>query len=194
MRMRRRMQKQSAGFTLVELLVVLMIIGIAMAMVSLSLPGRDNESMAEDETEDFMVHARFVSEQTVLSQEVIGLFLEPRTAAGSTGQSWCYQWRRYQDQSWQAVTDFLSERCLPSELQVEVRVEGEEWQYDPQEDPQDPVLVFYPSGEATPFEMALIPGSFDEGETQRVEISMMGDLSWRNRDELEELNERDEQW
>lgn len=194
MQMRRRTHRKSAGFTLLELLVVLMIMGIAMAMVSLSMPGRDNESLAEDETEDFMVSARFVSEQTVLNQEVIGLFLEPRAQSGTAEQSWCYQWRRYLDQSWQAVTDFLSERCLPPELQLDVRVEGEEWQYDPRQDPQDPVLVFYPSGEATPFEMALIPGSFDEGETQRVEISMMGDLIWRNRDELEEQNERENQW
>jgi general secretion pathway protein H len=49
------------------------------------------------------------------------------------------------------------------------------------------VQVFYPSGEATPYEMAIIPGRFDEGETQRVEITMMGDLVWVNRDRAEEL-------
>lgn len=182
----RQAPKTSAGFTLVELLVVLMIVGIAMTMVSLSLPGRDSTTLAEDEAEDFMVSARFVSEQAVLNQEIIGLFMEPRSEAGRTQQQWCYRWRRYQDESWIPVTEFLSEHCLPEELQLDVRVEGEEWQYDPRDDTPNPVLVFYPSGEATPYEMALIPGRFDDGETQRLEVSMMGDLRWHNRDDREE--------
>lgn len=180
-----RVHNPGAGFTLVELLVVLMIIGFAVTIVSFTIPGDDSATQAEREAEEFMLSARFVSEQTVLNQEVIGLFMEPRARAGEP-QHWCYRWRRFRDQNWEPVTDFLTERCLPEVLQLEVRVEGEEWQYDPREDTPTPVLVFYPSGEATPFEMALIPGRFDEGETQRVEVTMMGDLQWRNRDEREQ--------
>lgn len=171
------------GFTLVEIMVVVMIIGIAVAMASLSIGGDDSASQAEETTEQFMLEARFVSEQSVLNQEIIGLFWEPRTTGGTTRQSWCYHWQRYRDQTWGPVGENLSGDCLPEDFQLEVRAEGEEWQYDPRQDPQRPTLVFYPSGEATPYEMAIMPAQFGDTETQRVEVSMMGDLTWLNREE-----------
>ena len=60
------------------------LVGIAVAMASLSIGGDDSGSRAEQETEQFMLEARFVSEQTVLNQEVIGLFWEPRSTSGTT--------------------------------------------------------------------------------------------------------------
>ncbi len=171
------------GFTLVEIMVVVMIIGIAVAMASLSIGGDDSTSRAEESTEQFMLEARFVSEQTVLNQEIIGLFWEPRTPSGTTRQRWCYHWQRYRDQAWSPMGENLSGECLPEDFQMEVRSEGEQWQYDPRQDPQRPVLVFYPSGEATPYEMAIIPERFGDNETQRVEVSMMGELTWLNREE-----------
>ncbi len=178
----RRMHHQR-GFTLVEIMVVVMIIGFAVAMVSLSVGGDDSASRAEENTEQFMLEARFVSEQTVLNQEIIGLFWEPRTPSGTTRQRWCYHWQQYRDQAWSPMGENLSGNCLPEDFEMEVRSEGEQWQYDPRQDPQRPVLVFYPSGEATPYEMAIIPESFGDSETQRVEVSMMGELTWLNREE-----------
>lgn len=183
----------SRGFSLVEILVVLFILGMAIAMAALSLrTGSDSE--LNRETEHFVLSARFVSEQATLNQEIVGMFVAPVQAQGSAAVRWCYEWRRFQEQSWQPVTDYLERHCLPDELQLEMMVEGERYEYDPRETTPRPVLVFYPSGEASAFEMALSPDGFNvsDEEVQRVEVDMVGRIRWRN---LEEERERERaQW
>jgi general secretion pathway protein H len=77
------------GFSLIEILVVLFIIGIAVTAVSLSVGGDDGVSITRKQTEDFMLASRFVSEQAVLSNEIVGLFVEPQQRVGSHGLIWC---------------------------------------------------------------------------------------------------------
>ena len=170
-----------AGFTLVELLVVLFILGLAIGMASLSINRDDSQTQAQQAMENLLLEARFVSEQAVLNREVMGLFLVPNMEDESLELQWCYRWQRRRDDAWQNVTEALAQKCLSSELELEARVEGEAWQYDPRETTEQPVLVFYPSGEATSLELALIPNQLDEAEIQRLEVTMMGDLTWLNR-------------
>lgn len=176
-------RRASRGFTLVELLVVLMILGLAIGMASLSINREDSQTQAQQAMEDLLLEARFVSEQAVLNREVMALFLVPDMAERSLEQQWCYRWQRRRDDSWQSVSEALEQKCLPPELELEARVEGEAWQYDPRETTEQPVLVFYPSGEATSFELAMIPNQLDEAEIQRLEVTMMGDLTWLNREQ-----------
>ena len=193
--------RRARGFTLIELLVVLMVIGVAAAAVALSLR-TGGSSQLQEEMEHFLLSARFISDQATLNREVIGLFVEPGNAnagapsarapgAGAMDQ-WCYQWQRFIDQSWQPASDYLDRRCLPEGLDLEILVEGEPYQYDPRATTPTPVLVFYPSGEATPFELAIAPTSFGrDDEMQRVEVTMTGRIRWRND---EEAQDRYEPW
>lgn len=172
------------GFTLIELLVVLVIVGLAITMVSFAVGRDDAESMAREESEHLLRHGRFVAEQSVLNSEIIGLFVAPVPVTGQPHDRWCYDWRRYRDGVWEESSSHLRERCLPEQLTVEMIVEGEPYRHDPNRTSPRPVLVFYPSGESTPFEIALSErDSFDPDSVQRLTVDMVSDVRWVNRDE-----------
>lgn len=175
---------QQSGFTLLELMVVVLIMGLGLGLVALAV-GRDGASMARDEAEQFMLRAEFVAEQVVLNSEVIGLFVEPREVINSTDNQWCYHWQRFRNNNWEDMADFLEERCLATDLQVDMVVENEPYEYQADLDIQPPVVVFYPSGESTPFEIAIYEADqrpADPDAIQRIQIDMMGSLRWLNRE------------
>ena len=176
------------GFTLIELMIVILIMGLALSVVSLSIGKNDGASLTQKETEDFMLAAQFVSEQTVLNAQIIGLFMEPQAAEDASQTQWCYHWEQRRDNQWQETTDALEPHCFAEQLQVEMIVEGEPYKYDPDLTPTPPVLVFYPSGEATNFKLALYEtknGFTNEESLQRVEVDMMGNLRWVTREEAD---------
>ncbi|MDQ2076659.1 type II secretion system minor pseudopilin GspH [Marinimicrobium sp. ABcell2] len=187
------MRRTERGFTLIEIMVVVLIIGVAIGGVMLSMR-TGGTSQLQEETERFLLSARFVSDQATLNQEIIGLFVEPGSTEGGAMGQWCYEWQRFLDQSWQQASDYLDRHCLPDGLNLELLVEGEPYQYDPRATTPTPVLVFYPSGEATPFELAITPTGFaNEEEIQRVEVDMTGRIRWRNDEEAQERFEQT-QW
>lgn len=180
-------RSRQAGFTLIEIMIVVVIIGFSAGMATLAFAPDDTTEL-EEAVDKFMLQAEFVGEQTVLTGEVIGLFVEPRAARD--GDTWCYQWRRFRNSSWQPVSDFLGDQCLRSTVELELVVEGEPYEYDERETTPKPVLMFYPSGESTRLEMALFT-RFDSDEIERVEVDMMGGIRWLNREQELALRERE---
>lgn len=179
------LHSRQQGFTLIEIMIVVMIIGLSAGMATLAFAPDDTTEL-EQAVDKFMLQAEFVSEQTVLTGEVVGLFVKPRPAR--EGDTWCYQWRRFRNSAWQPVSDFLPDQCLRPEVELELVVEGEPYEYDEREKTPKPVLMFYPSGEASRLEMALFT-RFESDEVERVQIDMMGDVRWLNREQ--ELAERE---
>lgn len=177
------------GFTLLELMVVVLIIGLGLSVISVAI-GRDDVSVVRTETQNFIAKIDFVAEQAVLNREVIGLFVEPRTLANSTNSQWCYRWQQFRDASWRTANENLAEVCLPLDIQLELVIEDQPFKYDPELANQPPVLVFYPSGEATQLEIALLPANQNarnDDDVQRIDIDMMGEVRWLNRErELEQ--------
>lgn len=181
--------RRQTGFTLLEIMVVILILGLSLGVVSLSIGGDKGASATQKEAENFMLAARFVSEQTVLNNQIIGLFAEPRQAEDTTDLQWCFTWQQRRDNSWQALSETLAERCLSPNMKVEMIIEEEPYEFDPDLTPNPPVLVFYPSGESTPLELAIYESKegFTQDETiQRIEVDMMGGLRWLNQEKAEE--------
>lgn len=167
------------GFTLIEIMVVVLIIGLSAGMVSLAF-SPDKAGELEKATDKFLLQIEFVAEQTVLTGEVIGLFMQP--VQDRDGERWCYRWRRFRNSSWQSVSEYLPDQCFPSQAGVEIIVEDEPYEYDPDTTSPRPVLIFYPSGEANRFEIALFPLFDNDQEVQRLEVDMMGQVRWLNRE------------
>lgn len=179
MRMPRTLQQ---GFTLIEILIVVFIIGLMAGMISLSLGSDKKDNAPYREAQALMQAVDFVSEYAALNGEVLAMFISPRESE-TGGTSWCYRWQRFRDNSWSDLADgSLSEHCMPDTVQWELVTEGHLYNYDPDLEIQPPVLVFAPGGDATPVEISLFEPS-SGSEPQHIEIDMMGASHWREQDE-----------
>lgn len=179
----------SRGFTLLEILVVVFIIGLSVATIAISIGENKADSPAYKEAQTFMDQALFIGEFADLNGEVLALFVFPKEDESTGFKQWCYNWKRYRDNDWQVLPeDTLPEHCVVAEVQWDLVIEGKPFVYDPDLERQPPVVVFASSGETTPVEMAFMEKGLGE-KAQRIELDMMGNLHWINKEE-EEKNEK----
>lgn len=182
------MGRHIEGFTLIEILIVMVIIAFSISIVTLSIGGNKDESGTRKEAQAFLQAADFAEEDAILNGNIIGMFLRPQVTEDAGAKAWCYNWLRYRDNSWQPMPEeTLSEHCMPANMQWDLVIEGRLYTYDPELEVQPPVLVFSPSGETTAVEMAI----FEHGtasEPQRIEIDLIGNVHWRNLEEEEKRN------
>lgn len=183
--------KHQSGFTLIEILLVVFIIGMTVSVISLSIGGNAAINKLQKETEEFMLQASYIAEQSVLKGETHGLFVQMRevdTGEASIVEQWCYQWRRIRDQEWQDLPELPEPRCLPEGLVMEFVIDDKDWKYDPDIEFQDPVMGFYPSGDGSAeVEITLFAAgqtsSADEDKIQRITLDVVGQLKWVNEEE-----------
>jgi len=183
--------KHQSGFTLIEILLVVFIIGMTVSVISLSVGGNAAINQLQKETEEFMLQASYIAEQSVLKGETHGLFVQMRevdTGEASVREQWCYQWRRIRDQEWQDLPELPEPRCLPKDLVMEFVIDDKDWKYDPDIEFQDPVMGFYPSGDGSAeVEIMLFvddqASSAGEDTIQRITLDVVGQLKWVNEEE-----------
>lgn len=159
MRVRRSLHRGAAAFTLVEVLVVVVIIGVlaAGAVLAIGAAGRDRE--LERESERLLAVLRYVREQAELQTREYGLHIDPNGYGFMS-----FDPRR---QEWLAVDSdgTLRKRSLAAGLQPRLRVEGREVVLKPQEprshtgsapaEKPAPQVMLFSNGDLTPFEMRL---------------------------------------
>jgi general secretion pathway protein H len=154
----RRRARAAAGFTLVELLVVIVIIGIliAGALLSLDITGRD--SQLQQESERLTALLDYVRERGELQTLEYGLRLQP----------YGYSFSVYDPRSASWAADSLDEvlraRQLPAGLQFSLDVEGRTVVLDePGKDSglrdappdQTPQVMLFSNGDTNDFELRL---------------------------------------
>ena len=152
---------RASGFTLLEVLVVLVIIGIvtAMAVVSTSVLGGDHEM--DQEAQRLQAVLAQAREESMLDGRDVGVRVDREG----------YDFLRYNGRTaaWEPVVGdaLLRARELPGGLNAGLRLEAREVELKPraaptEEAPGQPQIVVMASGDVVPFELLLRRDGTDE--------------------------------
>ena len=106
------MRQTQAGFTLIELMVVMVLIGALISMVHISL-GENNARQARQEAQVLLGQMHGLREKAVLEGQEYGLRLEPEA----------YQLMRFEGEQWQAAEPRV---LLPEALRLALTLDGQD--------------------------------------------------------------------
>lgn len=151
-------QTSNHGFTLLEVLIVLLIIGISISFIALNVGPR--HQMVREEGQRLAALMNLAQEEAILMGEEYALELR-------AGQ---YGFAKLADDSWQELEDdeVFRVRTLPAELGFELTIAGDRISlFIPEQTSQDsstaiPRIALLSSGEVTPFRIDLIDRSSGE--------------------------------
>lgn len=175
-------RRVARGFSLIELLVVMFIIGLMIGAVSLSVNiGGEPAEQIEKEADRLLQFSRLAEERSVLTGEPIGLVILPP----GKEPVWTYRWQRYRGGQWVEARAPLEAVQLPENIEISLEVEGQLVNFDrlatgferlagnqdeedenDRDEPRLPSIVFYPGGEVTPFLLTL----FDAEAIQEQQV------------------------
>ncbi|MBF0128024.1 MAG: type II secretion system minor pseudopilin GspH [Magnetococcales bacterium] len=134
------------GFTLLEILVVLLIIGITLGMALVPAGSRDREQRGKEELVRLKGLLELVAREAVIDAREWGVLFVDRgyEFLVQDGQN---RWRRPDREE-----NLLRPRRLSPGIAIRLRVEGEEVATNDGSDPL-PQLVFSADGRTTPFQL-----------------------------------------
>lgn len=139
------MKSRLTGFTLLELLVVLVIVGITLSFAVLSLGLRSDKDIVLEESRRLTALMQLASEEAVIQGRELAMQLD--------GESYRFLLLDNKNR-WQAIEadEVLRERSLPEGLQAELVVEGIG---KTGATLSGSLVYFYSTGEVSPFQLSL---------------------------------------
>lgn len=184
-----RAASYSRGFTLIEILTVVFIVGMLVGGVTVFITGDGPEARMRKALERFVVICDHISELSILSGEPIGLVLEPPAwRENPLDDGWRYSWMQRKTVNGAPVWQDLAEVPavdLEKQIQMQVFIDDLEWKYKEVPKTRAPLFVFYPSGEISPFEILFTHEDLP-GESQTITVDLWGRVVWKERQEEEE--------
>ena len=143
-----RSPHRQSGFTLIEILVVLVVVGMLVALATFTLGGNSLRRDLDNEAQKLFLLLQTVSEQALLNNTELGLILEEES----------YRFLAYDEKSgsWKPLQERLYRpRDIPEWLTVTDYIENDIPRLSSSEDEVRPDVVLFSSGETTPFELEL---------------------------------------
>ncbi len=146
----------SNGFTLIELMVVIVIIGILVNYVAISFGRNAPADQLNTESERLKSLIHIAGEEALLRSAFIGVDLQEDG----------YAFLRLEDGEWQAMDENLfRERKLPQEIGITVIAaqpvsDGDD--DDEEKEKRTPEIILLNSGEMTPFDIKITSLHLDE--------------------------------
>lgn len=160
--------RRSRGFTLLELLAVLVIIGVIVSFAGLSV-GQHASRTLQEEAERLNSLLRLASEEAVLQGQEFALQFSLKD----------YRFMTFDGEQWQPIEDdnMFRARELPPGLEVELELEGVKAGFGDEEHP--PRIFILSSSEMTPFALTL---RMADEEAYTLEGSLNGKLTLTRRE------------
>ncbi|WP_434665511.1 GspH family T2SS minor pseudopilin variant ExeH [Aeromonas sp. NJAU223] len=182
---RRRYQ---SGFTLLEVLLVAMLMGLVATAVTLSMGGARGDRELDKQARRFMATLQQAQEYSVMDGRLLGLRIE--------ANGWQFMSRNPKDRKWQALEGdkILGPVQLPEEMALTIELEGFSWRTDTDDKTEQnrderertPQILIFPGGELTPFVLTLSQQVDDEKYLRTVKGDEFGRLSLQEDEEEEE--------
>ncbi|MEP5766413.1 MAG: GspH/FimT family pseudopilin [Halieaceae bacterium] len=182
----------SAGFSLLELLLTLVVIGLIISMAGLSVSSGRRPYQIDSAARSFVDVAEYAMDEAQLSGTDMGLLLQQRLDRDATIFS--YEWLQRSGDVWRVAPfdeDAYGRRDLPLDVEVFLEIEEDDTKVQDREDAADedlpplPQIVFYSSGETTPGLMTWIEAASGE-ILWELEWDLLGRFSLRRRGEVDE--------
>lgn len=166
--------RRTRGFTLIEIMVVMVVVGLLAVIAVVNLGGGAQQRELENAARELFLLMQTASEQAVLNNQEMGLVIDDESyrflAFNSLERIWEPQKERLfatrQLPEWIALT-YQTEDNLPTLPGVK----------NDEDDPR-PDLVFFSSGEITPFEMQMTVSGNNE-LVYHIESDGLNGLDWR---------------
>lgn len=168
------LRPRAAGFTLLELLVVIVIVGVMLTFASLSIGDGGQGARIENEARRLAALIGLAGEEAVLNGRELGLRFDEES----------YYFLRFEDGEWRPVGDDpqLRRRVLAADLAVQLVLEGLPVALGDEPEPLVPHLFLASSGERTPFllEVGAVGalGLNEEAPRYRIQGAPMGPLEF----------------
>lgn len=165
-------RSRSRGFTLIEILVVIIILGLLASVAVFSLGGSTQRRELDQHARDLLLVLQVAGERAILDNAEIGVGIADNRVS----------FMRYTpaEQAWSLLNERpFRERTWASDFAIELETEDDPPRMPTSEDAVErPDLVFFSSGETTPFRVTMSLET-DPDRAYHIETDGLNPLSFR---------------